>query len=379
MTTAFLASCILSYLVLRSLRRKNYSPRLLPGKYLKRKWNQWTPWIPYSQVSGGSPSDRNEDTAYHGAAGGGSGPTVNYIRRETSVRSVITLPAYSAEPKPTEQTIAREGERGGMDVVIEFPETAEEEEARREAEMEALYQIRLQRRREIAEREARRRERQEARARGDLLRLEELRQESRANNNNNLTSAMMLAEHRARGRQRRVASVNYADLGEVRHDGSRIRASSADSDQRPLLGSAASMGADGNGRNSLSSTRANTTTRSRGNSASSVLSASTTPPYEQEEGDVGALQMPPPDYEELDWGPAPPYESPVRERGEGPPQLPEIPRIQIDVATPSNTGTPNTPATPILREQQQSASGGGETQQSSSQGSQLDVHGARSD
>ena len=71
--------------------------------------------------------------------------------RNTSVRSVMTLPAYSQAPKETEQVIGREGERAGMDTVVEFPEDPAEEEARREEEMESLYQIRQARRQEVAE------------------------------------------------------------------------------------------------------------------------------------------------------------------------------------------------------------------------------------
>lgn len=50
----------------------------------------------------------------------------------------------------------------------------------------------------------------------------------------------MIAEHHSRSRDRRVSSVSYADLGVARHDGTRIRANSNESD-RPLLDSAASM------------------------------------------------------------------------------------------------------------------------------------------
>ena len=102
----------------------------------------------------------------------------NTFDRNTSVRSVITLPAYNATLNPSERLIAREGERAGVDTVIEFPETAEEEEARREEDMEALYQIRQVRRQEIEEREERRRDRQAARTAGDWARLEQLRLQS---------------------------------------------------------------------------------------------------------------------------------------------------------------------------------------------------------
>ena len=182
----------------------------------------------------------------------------------------MTLPPYHAAPLPSERLIAREGERAGVDTVLEFPETAEEEEAQREEDMEALYQIRQARRRELEERELRRGERRVAREQGDWARLEQLRLESQArararaqhvvigNSSDNdsaaslppasTNSATLFAEHAARAssRERRVSSVSYAALGIARHDGSRIRADSVDSsDERPLLDSAASMGRGG--------------------------------------------------------------------------------------------------------------------------------------
>jgi hypothetical protein len=171
----------------------------------------------------------------------------------------MTLPAYSQAPQETEQVIGREGERAGMDTVVEFPENIDEEEARREDEMESLYQIRLARRREMAEREQRRQERREARDQGDWDRLEELRLQSRlradsANNGSStdLSAAAMLAEHQSRGRDRRVSSVSYADIGHVRHDGSRLRANSEDSERGGLLDEAAPMG-EGQGHNRATS------------------------------------------------------------------------------------------------------------------------------
>ena len=71
--------------------------------------------------------------------------------------------------------LGREGERAGMDNVVELPETQDEEEMQRNGEMESLYQIRLARRAEAAEREARRQARREARARGDHIALAEIR------------------------------------------------------------------------------------------------------------------------------------------------------------------------------------------------------------
>ena len=60
------------------------------------------------------------------------------IDRNTSVRSVMTLPAYAPTARDDERIIGREGERGGIDTVLEFPETAEDEEERRDNEMESL-------------------------------------------------------------------------------------------------------------------------------------------------------------------------------------------------------------------------------------------------
>lgn len=264
----------------------------------------------------------------------------NGVRRETSVRSVITLPSYSANPKPEEQIIAREGEREGMDVVVEFPETAEEEEARREELMESLYQIRVQRRQEHAEREARRQARRDARQRGDFIRLEELRlqstirdrsrSEARGNNSRNQSATTLLAEHQSRGRDRRIASVNYAALGRVRHDGSRLRNNSSDSDNRPLLQSSgdgstgelthyrgesysslvsgSSVTSDGDTLTPVVSQRQSMhSARSRSNSRPESIP--------EEEPDTTGVDTtgapPPPEYDFLDWGEAPAYSSPV--------------------------------------------------------------------
>ncbi|KIW01450.1 uncharacterized protein PV09_07208 [Verruconis gallopava] len=295
------------------------------------------------------------------------------IDRNTSVRSVMTLPAYTPSARETERIIGREGERGGIDTVIEFPETADEEEARREGEMESLYQIRRQRRLEQAEREERRRLRREARERGDHETLRRLQQESRARAEGTLqlTSAALIAEHQATiaSRERRVSSVQYADLGVARHDGSRIRANSTDSDNRPLLDSAASISGMSFGNPSL---------HSRGISASSVLSVSTANGSENgdgaahvdsdgfevvslaptrsadlsvyrapEEADVTTLgiQIPsdlPPSYDD-----PPDYTSPIQTRASvrsnGPPRLPSlttVPSIEVTSVVSPMTPTP---------------------------------------
>ena len=363
-------------------------------------------------------NDHRHDTSYGGSRtnasnnGGGDDSTAGAgIDRNTSVRSVMTLPAYSPNPKATEQVIGREGERAGMDSVVEFPETVDEEEMRREEQMESLYQIRQARRLEQEEREERRRLRREARNRSDWDRLDEMRRESRAransqasgqstaqnangsstnlsvNGSGNVSSSALIAEHQSRGRDRRVASVTYAEVGHVRHDGTRLRASSQDSDSRPLLDAAASMGG-ADGRNSPSCTPG---AHLRGHSASSsIMSVSTngsdfdqdhlpsasnisnsnpiphTHPssheINREDGtNIADSANPPPEYEHLQWGDAPAYTSPVVARGEESerrefpatpaPELPRLtvlPSIEIETATPGNSA-PNTPATPIMR------------------------------
>ena len=313
----------------------------------------------------------------------------NGIDRNTSVRSVITLPAYNPSLNPSERLIAREGERAGIDTVVEFPETVEEEESRREEDMEALYQIRLARRREGEEREERRRQRQEARELGDWARLEQLRLESqararaRANSAASSTSSLtpmatagssaLIAEHSARtaSRERRVSSVSYADLGLARHDGSRLRADSVESnDQRPLLDSAASMG--GSRRSSLFRQTPSSSHR-RAPSAESFMTADSDlldTPRTSAQGDrsgsdplartpsatADARSEPspsfdPPAYEQVTFGAAgeaPPYTtSPVAGRGEGPPVpvIMDVPAIHVTATTPGNS----VPVTPVDR------------------------------
>lgn len=300
----------------------------------------------------------------------------------------MTLPPYSQAPKETEQVIGREGERGGMDTVVEFPEHVDEEETRREEEMESLYQIREARRREVAEREERRQERRIARSTGDWATLERLTRESRARADaarlgsaaanasiTNVSAATLLAEHQSRGRDRRTSAVTYASVGHVRHDGTRLRANSDESERGGLLDGAAPMGGEGDvhtrnraasGASSLHSTIPRPHFRDR--SASSILSISTTasdleahaaarptPPSTRDGGtsigepgsasgsdptgtgtsdssptanrftpaassgsdDNGDTHVSgpggshPPTYEQLEWGDAPAYESPV--------------------------------------------------------------------
>jgi len=317
----------------------------------------------------------------------------------------MTLPPYHPTPHPHERLIAREGERAGIDTVIEFPETADEEELRREQEMDSLFQIRQARRQEIAERNERRRERAEARAAGDWARLEQLRLQSqmrtraRAESTGSATSSTLdqpagivitsshgntstnslIADHHARtaSRDHRISSVSYAELGLARHDGSRIRADSVESDHCPLLVSAAGMGGGANDHRTPPSSRRSslfhtqTLHHNRAASTESVLTTDSelageiTPQTSSADrsGSDPAMRTPsanasghdsnnepsppipmgqPPEYED-----APPYTSPTAVQGEGIPRLPSLrfhsnsssnlPAIQVTGSTPAAT------------------------------------------
>ena len=390
------------YVYVAKRRPPNYSTN--PVKY--SRWRSWTGkarrLLPFKSKSGAR-GTQDQETSYvvtntstrelttHSQAQTSPNDGVN---RNTSIRSIMTLPPYHPTPHPHERLIAREGERAGVDTVIEFPETAEEEEERREQAMESLYQIRQARRREINERNERRRERQEAREAGDWARLEQLRLQSeararaRAGSSASAASSTtslpvaaanassMVAEHHARNSSRdyHVSSVSYADLGLARHDGSRLRADSVESDHRPLLDSAASMGGDQ--RNASSSRRSSLfrlpthrfDSHTRAPSAESVRTtdselADITPQSSSEDRSgssgsypnmrtpsVGTTSEPsppigePPEYED-----APPYTSPVAGRGDSVPRLPSIrvgqalPAIEITGSTPAATPVIGTP------------------------------------
>lgn len=261
---------LLVWLALRSCRLHNRESKFIPTAYLRRKWEAWQPKsftksskgayssqlqemnsVPtlHTQSANRSRPDLPFDLERRQAEEGARSRETERIERHTSVRSVMTLPAYSRSVRENERVLGREGERDGVDVVLEAPETEQEEEERREEEMESLYQIRATRRQEIAEREDRRRRRREARDRGDFVAAEMIRREAlqAAERREAAGAAAMIAEHQSKNRSRRVSSVSYADLGVARHDGTRVRANSHESDHRPLLDSAASMG----GRSSL--------------------------------------------------------------------------------------------------------------------------------
>lgn len=215
-------------------------------------------------------------------------------------------------------------------------------------------------------------------------------------------SAAMFASHESRPKERRVSAVSYGDLGVARHDGSRVRANSNESD-RPLLDAAGSHGTSGAirpwmSRESLGShyrtrssgsmvslssmssddrsvvdedrsdyevvtlqptssrphsrsrnrSHSRTTpgtpgTRSRGTSLSQVLTLDT---------DVGDARIPmpePPRYDGSDFEEAPPYESPVRTRTPPVPQIPAsyvqggIPQLPAIQRLPSIRITEGTP------------------------------------
>ncbi|SPQ18371.1 7d41f91f-9536-4217-902d-2411a86e2008 [Thermothielavioides terrestris] len=269
------------------------------------------------------------------------------IDRNTSIRSVMTLPAYRPKATENELVLGREGERDGIDVVVEM-RTAEEEEALRDEEMEALYRIREARRRQLAEREERRQQRREAREANDLVALRELRQRARERAAQNEAEIDELRQEHERIRQTRhhraVSSVSYADVGIARADGTRVRANSTESTERVgLLSDAASIAADslfqrrdrsasaslsidtarslqdrpdspgvlatgGSGAYSLASAGR---TRSRTNSGATTPriptpSAATTPRagsspelIDAEDADLGDAGMPPPGYDEV--------------------------------------------------------------------------------
>lgn len=375
---------VVIYTLARRYRIQNRTPKYIPGTYLKQRWFAWTPHSKYGQVVDGE-SGRNRslsaNTSYNpaGRETGEAAAADTAVDRHASVRSVMTLPPYSHVPRETEEVIGREGERDGLDIVVEFPETADDEERQREEQMESLYQIRVARRQEVAEREARRQARREARARGDYAALEQLRRESRqraegtsltngANGAASVSAATLLAEHQSRGRDRRVSEVTYASVGHVRHDGTRLRANSDDSERGGLLDSAAAMGGRSRGNSdapSLGSTLSQVHFRDRsvssglsvstngsdpenpdpgtatppstrrgardsadsdpatsGTSNSSPQAARFTPEASTGSDDIGearvldSVESPlPPDYEHLDWGDAPAYtEAEVRRR-----------------------------------------------------------------
>jgi len=287
----------ITYFGLRRLRIQYQNPKYIPTPFLKRLWTNWK--VPKYRHRYQLPTDDDGDMAIRGAnhmrdarnnlraslrdsgtRGAAAGSTTDNagVDRNTSVRSVMTLPAYRMDPNEHEQVLGREGERGGIDVVVEMP-TAEDEEALRDEEMETLYQIRLARRRQNQEREdrrQRRREEREARARNDAVALEELRRRERENAEASAAETVqeLRREHDRikETRQRAVSSVSYHEVGLVRADGTRLRANSTESERVGLLSDAASIAPSAR---SASACGPGSLFHRRDRSASSVISIDT--------------------------------------------------------------------------------------------------------
>ena len=366
---------LVTYFLFRYFRKTYAEPPQWLPKFLKKYWKKW-PAIPTASTA--YSRARLDDI---------DGPPQAGVDRTTSVRSIMTLPEYRAIANPDkERTIAREGERGGMDVVIEFPETPDEEETRREQHMQTLYEIRVARTADREERRARR----EARRRGERLpsssSIARLRTPSGTAPPQTLgggvssllnveagdspqsstpaissrvqdvlasrsasSLAALIAEPEAR-----LPQVTYADIGVSRPDGSRVREGSVGSDQRVLLGDAATMG-NSHSRQS-SSGSINTIPYNYGHARStSALSSTTyatanlnasTPSiarttrresgdsfqfvqlhgHRRQSSDLTDMRMNPPEYDRLQFEDAPPYESPVGARLELPPLTPVVTR-----------------------------------------------------
>ncbi|KAI1003307.1 hypothetical protein K3495_g4902 [Podosphaera aphanis] len=210
----------------------------------------WQKWFPNSKTSKASPQfepiatyNPGNMTMNDSLSNGNRNRLPN---RAESIRSVITLPAYNPHARQNERVLGREGERGGIDVVVEFPHTAEEEEQRRNDEMEALYQVRLARRRENEQREERRRLRREALESGDpVLREALLRRASDTQVGQTIDELRAEHERLKAQRQRAVSVVSYAEVGVARHDGSRLSMSNQESERIGLLGDADSITTSG--------------------------------------------------------------------------------------------------------------------------------------
>ncbi|KZL66185.1 hypothetical protein CI238_09987 [Colletotrichum incanum] len=274
----FVAFVVFSFRASRRSTRNN--AKSSPGGFLKSIWSTGVGRNRYRQAQ-----DENSTSTEQLTTRRRSGPSSvafdasadqsqtdarspnSAVNRNTSIRSIMTLPAYRPDPNDNEQVLGREGERGGVDVVIEYP-TEENEEDLRDQEMEALYQIRLARRQELAEREERRRERREARERGDFVALDNIRARARNASNNSVVAVLREEHERLKNeRQRAVSSVSYADLGVARHDGTRLRANSSESERMGLLSDSASIAAT-----SIRSGADSAMNHRRGRSASSVMS-----------------------------------------------------------------------------------------------------------
>jgi hypothetical protein len=276
----------------------------------------------------------------------------------------MTLPEYRPiAAADRERTIGREGERGGIDMVIEYPETMDEEEERREEHMQTLYEIRLARQLERAAQ----RESGEISANADSassIRLVAPDPPSSA-------SQLMAALASITEREPRVSKIQYAEIGVARHDGTRVRPS-IDSDRRALLEGPAPMG-NGGGGGRAASIRSVYMHHSRTESGTSYISGTGTPerrgsdeimrmgsarPSMEIRGAEGrpsltfrresqdGLLPPPPSfphiteppvaYDGADWGPPPDYTSPIETRNHG---IEGLPVLRVDTGTPTPGGS----------------------------------------
>ncbi|CAD6499709.1 BgTH12-03817 [Blumeria graminis f. sp. triticale] len=245
-TAASLAAIILVICVitfLRSYREKNHAQNEKPNNFLMRLRQRWSKNPSRYEIPG--TTEQTETTirpTTTNAATEGSVEMGNRLSRDAvSIRSVITLPAYIQTARQNECVLGREGERAGIDVVVEFPDLAEEEQ-RREDEMEALYQVRLARRRENEAREERRRHRRDARERGECVEARDIEESAQraSNGSSGQTIEELRAEHDRlkRLRQRTVSVVSYAEIGVARHDGTRLSINSQENERTGLLGEA---------------------------------------------------------------------------------------------------------------------------------------------
>jgi hypothetical protein len=322
------------YVLLRCWRKRRQDPpEFFPG-VLRRRWTAWSPGF-YTSPGHITPPPPAARSSRRNRPPGSRSP-VPGLDRNTSIRSVMTLPEYRpVAAADRERTIGREGERAGIDVVIEFPETIEEEEERREDHMQALYEIRLARQLERA-----------------------VQRESNATIANrqdrpiSSTSSLLQTLQIAQERERRLSQVQYAEVGVARHDGTRVRPPSSDSD-RPLLEASATMGSAGSIRSARDSGMSNTrslTPECRRSEEIFRMGISQTVMEQQNSGlgvqdtistqdsDVQNTQLlppPPPSGdgnsngnidENSEWGPPPEYSDTA-----------EIPVVRIDTGTPART------------------------------------------
>ncbi|RKF76808.1 hypothetical protein GcM1_224037 [Golovinomyces cichoracearum] len=245
---AIIVCFIFAFYILRHCHEKKRSSEKQSKSFFKLLWSKSSSESKNYQIPSANeqlePIARNNERDTSDLNSLEMARRVDRADRAASFRSVITLPSYIQNARQNEQVLGREGERGGIDVVVEFPDTAEEEERRREDEMEALYQVRLARRRENEARE-RRRARREARERGDSIISIDTGEDgiSRDDDTPGQTVEELRAEHGRikRQRQRAVSIVSYAEIGVARHDGTRLNSVSHEIEQTDLLDDAASI------------------------------------------------------------------------------------------------------------------------------------------